>query len=130
MIRRLTLVRRRPEFGREEFADHWLGLHAKIAAQLPGLRGYRINLSVQTDPPPRWDGVAELWFDSIEAGRTAMGEGPVAERLRHDTRKLLAEWEPFFLEEHVIVPPPEAPLDRAPRAGCRVSVSWETRPGG
>jgi len=105
MIRRLTLVRRHPRFTREQFAEHWLGVHARIAAQLPGLRGYRINFVVEREPAPSWDGVAELWFDSIEAADRAMGEGPVAERLRRDTRELLAAWEPFFVEEHVIVAP-------------------------
>jgi uncharacterized protein (TIGR02118 family) len=106
MIRRLTLVRRRPEFTREQFAEYWLNVHARIAAELPGLRGYRINLSLPTDPSPTWDGVAELWFDSIEAALRAVDEGPVAMRLKRDTRKLLAEWEPFFVDEHVIVQPP------------------------
>lgn len=105
MIRRLTLVRHRREFTREEFVEHWLGTHARIAAQLPGLRGYRINLAVPTEPPPSWDGVAELWFDSLEAAQEAMRRGPIAEQLRKDTTTLFVEWEPFFVDEHVIVPP-------------------------
>jgi uncharacterized protein (TIGR02118 family) len=108
VIRRLTLVRRNPRYTREEFAEHWLGRHARIAAELPGLRGYRINLTVERDPGVPWDGVAELWFDSVEAADAAFGEGPVAERLRRDTGELLAEWHPFFVEEHVIVEPREA----------------------
>ena len=109
MVRRLTLVRRNPKLTHAQFAEHWLKRHALIAAELPSLRGYRINLVVDRKPRFKWDGVAELWFDSIEIADAAMGEGPVAERLRRDTRELLAEWEPFSVEEHVIVSLPNEP---------------------
>lgn len=103
-VRRLTLVRRHPSFTWEQFAAHWLDVHADIASELPGLRGYRVNIAVERDPGAAWDGFAELWFDSIEAAEQALSDNPVAKRLRRDTQALFAEWESFFVEEHVIVP--------------------------
>lgn len=49
----------------EEFLDHWLNVHAKLAEKVPGLRGYVINpIDRREFPDSPIDGFSELWFDS------------------------------------------------------------------
>ena len=43
MVKLIAFLKRRPGIGKEEFARRWVESHAKMTAQLPGLRGYRIN---------------------------------------------------------------------------------------
>ena len=45
MIKMVVLVRRRPDLGQRAFADYWTHRHAPLAAQIPGMRGYRINVA-------------------------------------------------------------------------------------
>jgi uncharacterized protein (TIGR02118 family) len=105
-MRRLTLVRRNPAFTQAQFVEHWLGEHAALAAQLPGVRGYRINEIVEAPPEFPWHGVAELWFDSADAAKQAMASDPAGTTLRRDTKKLAAEVAPFYIAEHTIIEPP------------------------
>ena len=68
MIKRVSLVRRREGMSRDEFLAHWTGPHADIVCQLPGLRGLRFGIvEAWTPTEAAWDGVGEVWFDSIEA---------------------------------------------------------------
>ena len=45
MVKLIAFLKRRRGVGREEFARRWVESHAKMAVQLPGLRGYRINIA-------------------------------------------------------------------------------------
>jgi len=115
-MRRLTLVRRNPALTQEQFVEHWLGEHSALAQQLPGLRGYRINPVVQAPDGFEWHGVAELWFDSVAAAARAMDSDPAGRRLRRDTPLLAERVVPFFVEEHLILPPPQ-PRSRSVASG-------------
>lgn len=43
MVKLVGLIRQRQDLSVSEFRDHWLETHAKLAAQLSGLRRYAIN---------------------------------------------------------------------------------------
>ena len=104
MVKRISLARRRPDLTRAEFAAHWLGPHSDIARSIPGLRGYRINLS--RDPDSVWDGVAETWFDSEEEAVAAFNTEPIKGLMTADRPKFLDEVIVFIADEHVVVEPP------------------------
>ncbi len=107
MIKRVSLVRRKPGMSREAFLAHWMGPHADIVRQLPGLRGLRFGVVQRWTPDDAaWDGVGELWFDSIEAADRAFAAEPHATRLREDRLKFLGEAQSAFVEEHTAVAPP------------------------
>ena len=107
MIKRVSLVRRKPEMTREAFIAHWMGPHAEIVKQLPGLRGLRFGVVQRWTPDDAaWDGIGELWFDSIEAADKAFAAEPHATRLKADRAKFLGEAQAAFVEEHTAVPPP------------------------
>lgn len=101
MIRRLSLVRKRPELSREEFLALWTGEHVELAKRLPGLRGYAIHLLDGEDPP--YDGIAVTTFDSREDAERAFATPELAEGLARTRDDFAASVEVYFAEEHVIV---------------------------
>lgn len=101
MIRRLSLVRKRPELTRDEFLDRWTGEHVEIAKRLSGLRGYAIHILDGEDPP--YDGIAVTTFDSREQAERAFADLELAEGLRRTRDEFAASVEVYFVEEHIIV---------------------------
>ena len=80
MIKLVFCLKRRPEMTREEFQAYWYDKHAPLVrshAEVLGIRRYvqvhtvshPLNAAIQASrgTPPEYDGVAELWFDSLEA---------------------------------------------------------------
>lgn len=70
MIKLVYCFRKRPGMSDEKFARYWHEVHAPLGARIPGLR--RFVQSRALEPPgdarrPDYDGVAELWFDDLEA---------------------------------------------------------------
>jgi uncharacterized protein (TIGR02118 family) len=101
VIRRLSLVRKRPELTRDEFLARWAGEHVEIAKQLRGLRGYVIHI-LDGDAPP-FDGIAVTSFDSREDAERAFADPALADGLRRTRDEFAASVEVYFVEEHIIV---------------------------
>ena len=101
MIRRISLVKKLPGLGRDEFLARWTGEHVEFARRLPGLRGYSI-LILDSDAPP-YDGIAITTFDSREAAERAFAEPELAEGLARTRDDFAASVEVYFAEEHVVV---------------------------
>jgi uncharacterized protein (TIGR02118 family) len=107
LIKRISLVRRKEGMSREEFLAHWMGPHAEIVRQLPGLRGLRFGVVQRWAPADAaWDGVGELWFDTVEAADAAFGTEPYASMLVEDRKLFLGEAQSSIVEEHTEIPPP------------------------
>ena len=71
MLRRLSILVRKPSQSRQEFARAW-EFHGTLVKQLPGIRAYQQNHVLEEwdagQPPPfRIDGIVELQFDSMDA---------------------------------------------------------------
>jgi uncharacterized protein (TIGR02118 family) len=80
MIKLVFMVRRREGITREEFQRHWKEEHAELVkrhAELLRIRRYVQTHARETDlddaiagsrgsEPRQYDGVAELWWDSID----------------------------------------------------------------
>jgi uncharacterized protein (TIGR02118 family) len=107
VIKRVSLVRRHPALSREQFLEHWMGTHADIVKGLPGLRGLRFGVVDEWTPvEDAWDGVGEVWFDSIAAAQAAFAAEPYHSRLSADRKVLFSETQACFVTEHTAVPPP------------------------
>ena len=121
MIKLVFCLRRLPEMSREEFQRYWREQHAPLvreAAAALGVRRY-VQAHTLTTPvneglrrgrggPEEYDGVAELWFESLEAlaAAGATPEGRAAgRRLLEDERRFidLARSPVWVAEEHTIV---------------------------
>lgn len=101
MIRRFSLVRKRPELSTDEFLARWTGEHVDIAKQLPGLRGYVIHILDGAAPP--YDGIAITTFESREDAERAFADPALAEGLARTRDEFAASVEVYFAREHVIV---------------------------
>jgi uncharacterized protein (TIGR02118 family) len=121
MIKLSFCLVRLPHLTREAFQAYWLGTHAPLVASVADelqIRRYvqthslspevQQGLRASRDAPPEFDGVAELWFDSLEA-MAANGARPearaAATRLLEDERRFidLPRSPLWFSREHVIV---------------------------
>jgi uncharacterized protein (TIGR02118 family) len=102
-VKLIALVTRKPGLDPAEFASYWREVHAPLAAAIPGMRGYRIN--VAGDPgemaPAPYDGSAEIWFDSREA--MAAGLGSPQGRIAGDDTAHFAASVTFLVTEETVV---------------------------
>jgi uncharacterized protein (TIGR02118 family) len=85
MIAAISMMRRRSDIGLDQFRRHWLDPHGVLTAGLPGVRRYIQSHCLDapgTNALARElavDGFPQLWFDSIEARRTAYTSPRIAE---------------------------------------------------
>ncbi len=70
MIKLVYCITRKPGLTDEQFFHYWKNIHGPIGARIPGLRrlvqSHRISIPGDRRAPD-YDGMVELWFDSIEA---------------------------------------------------------------
>lgn len=114
MLKQITWFPRRPDIDAEAFASHWRTRHAQVVCDLPGLRRYVQN-HIPDGAPPGLDGIAEVWFDDIEAMRANAGH-PALERIRDDERNFID-----VANMDAIVAEPETIIDGA-AAGAKLLV--------
>jgi len=107
MVKLVYCITKKAGCSDEEFFHYWKNIHGPIGARIPGLRrlvqSHRV--SVRGDKHSSdYDGIAELWFDDIDA---------LLEARESDEWKASSEDEAHFIdhskvaylvsEEHVIV---------------------------
>ena len=121
MIKIVFCLRRRPDLSREEFQTYWRTTHAPLVsehAEALGIRRYvqvhSVDDAISTAiagsrrSPEPFDGVAELWLDSLDAliasGSSDAGRAASAALLDDERRFIDLERSPLFLaEEHVVI---------------------------
>lgn len=97
MIKFVGIVTRRPGMSREEFLRYWREVHGPLAAALPGLRRYVQNPPLELPGrEPRYDGMAELWFDDLDSLRAAF-RSPQGARVRADEAQFIDQARSFAL---------------------------------
>ena len=85
MIKLAFTLHRLPELSREQFQTYWSETHAPLVAEHAKALGIKRYVQLHTSDtetnealrasrgaPEPFDGIAELWFDSEEAFRSAM----------------------------------------------------------
>jgi uncharacterized protein (TIGR02118 family) len=120
MVKLVFCVRRRPELTREECQRYWRENHAPLVrrhAEVLGIRRYvqthtldtpaNAMLQASRGGPEGFDGVAELWWDSLDdlalASSTPEGLAAGAELLEDERKFIDLANSPLWLaEEHEI----------------------------
>jgi uncharacterized protein (TIGR02118 family) len=103
VIKIIALVQRNDDLSFEEFVNYWQNHHAKLVAQLPGLRRYVQNPAIDLRGRERpYDGCAELWYDGMDDVRAA-AQSPEAERVRQDEPRFVKTIDWFLATEHAII---------------------------
>jgi uncharacterized protein (TIGR02118 family) len=100
VIKRVALVRRRPDMSAEQFWAHYTGPHAAIVKRMPGLRRMVLSRAVG-DQVTEWDAVGELWFDSTTAVKRAFEDEQILAELRADRSLFLGASEVVIVEEEM-----------------------------
>jgi uncharacterized protein (TIGR02118 family) len=70
MIKVVYCISKKPGLSDEAFFDYWQNIHGPIAIRLPGLRRLVQSRALRLPGDVRsgdFDGMAELWFDDVEA---------------------------------------------------------------
>jgi uncharacterized protein (TIGR02118 family) len=74
MIKLVYCISKKASLTDEEFFQYWEHVHGPIGARIPRLRklvqSHRVTI-VGDAHQPAYDGIAELWFDDMEALLTA-----------------------------------------------------------
>ncbi|WP_103727664.1 EthD domain-containing protein [Novosphingobium sp. HII-3] len=122
MIKIIFCLRRRPSLSFTEFQSYWRDRHAPLVAQrapILGIRRYVQNsmfentalqpaIAARKGEVPPYDGVAELWFDSVEAiqavGNTPEGRKAGRELLEDERRFIdLPRSQLFYYQENAVL---------------------------
>jgi uncharacterized protein (TIGR02118 family) len=108
MAKMISFLTRKDGLSVEAFQDYWANHHGPLAAKIPQLRHY-VQCHVRGSAyhagrNPRYDGVAETWFDDFAALR-ASGETAEYRVVRADEANFLEPGAIRFIvaQEHVIV---------------------------
>ena len=107
MIKLVYCVNRKPGLSDEDFFHYWEHEHAPIGARIPGLRKLIQSHSVTVPGDarsPDYDGMAELWFDDVDA-LLAARQSPQWRASTEDEENFIdyTRVAYFVSEEHVIL---------------------------
>ncbi len=95
MVKYIICVKRKAEMTHEEFAAYWRNHHSVVVKSVPEftrhvrkyVQCHLVSGAIPLGVAPDYDGVAELWFDSVEALETAFREPRYLEIIRPDELK-------------------------------------------
>jgi uncharacterized protein (TIGR02118 family) len=109
VIKRASLLQRKPGISHEEFVKHWVETHAPMARACPGIGRYTLTIvksaATRKDVAPyeiQVDGIAEMWFKS-QADFDAYQASPATKRLRDDGATFIGREIDFVAEEKVVI---------------------------
>jgi uncharacterized protein (TIGR02118 family) len=112
LVKRMSILTRRPDITAERFRDEWFGFHAEAVQKFPNLMGYTQNLVIDrggadlTNSAPYEqvpaDGIVELWFRSVEDVQTAFCS-PAAEVSQRHALDFIGTITTYLVKTHVIV---------------------------
>lgn len=111
LIKRMSLLKRRPDVDEATFEREWRVEHARLVKLTPGVKGYRQNLVIGREAvkgiPCSYDelpidGVVELWFSDTDALNQAFAS-PQGVTLMEHAKTFIDEITTYMVETHVVV---------------------------
>jgi len=103
MLKVVVLCNRKAGMSREDFAKYWLNIHAAKSKKIHGLRKSTVNLlSPEGGGEGLYDGIAELWYDDMDAWRKAL-ESPEGKESGKDADNFIGKMLVFYAEEYNII---------------------------
>ena len=103
MVKRISLVWKRPELSHAEFRRIWLGEHVEYAKQLPGVREYTIDF-VTDGPKDAPSAVATLRFDTRDALEAAFSDPSLKDNLMRTREQFAQEVQVVIVDECAVIP--------------------------
>jgi len=110
LVKGVFLIKRKPGMSLTDFRQYWKEVHGPIVLKLPGLRRYvqcHALDSFYKDREPRFDGVAQIWFDNTQAMERMMASREFKEESWPDGAKFIDQSSimSFVAEEHRVIWP-------------------------
>lgn len=101
MIKLVNLVSRKDDYTHEEFVERWMGEHAEMAKDLPGLQKYVTSLPTAPEHSD-YDGIVELYFEDMGALKAAF-DSDTGESVNADAAEFIdmEQGPTMFVEEQV-----------------------------
>ena len=110
LVKGVWRMRRKAGISLDEFRRHWIEIHGVIASKIPGVRRYvqsHVIDEAYSYAEPRWDGVAQLWWDSPDALTESLKSPQFAEDMRDGAEFIDGDSISFFLaQEYEVISPP------------------------
>jgi uncharacterized protein (TIGR02118 family) len=104
-VRYIAVLTRKDAMTFAEFRSYWLDTHVELALRTPNLLRYRACPAIAglNDDVAPFDGLAEMWFESLDAFRESFDD-PFWEELRNDYYGNFAMGRlQFVVEDHVVL---------------------------
>ncbi|QQQ62576.1 EthD family reductase [Paenarthrobacter ureafaciens] len=98
MIKVVAVLKAKEGLSRDEFLYKWNVEHPVLVRKLPGLRRYRQNPAIEHHKEWPFNGMAELWFDSVVDVKTAYAGAEARELFEHE-HEFLADMQWFLADE-------------------------------
>jgi uncharacterized protein (TIGR02118 family) len=111
MIKLVYCITKKAGLTDEEFFRYWENIHAPIGVRIPRLRklvqSHRVTVPGD-ERQPDYDGIAELWFDNVEA-LLAARQSQEWKASTEDEKKFIDHNKVayFVSEEHIILDEPK-----------------------
>jgi uncharacterized protein (TIGR02118 family) len=106
-VKVLSLLTRKPGIDVASFQSYWRTIHGPLAAVIPQTRRYvqcHVRPSGYSDGrAPRYDGVAEVWFDDFDAVRESANADGYRDIRADEPKFLTVPFPVIFASEHRIV---------------------------
>ena len=108
MVKGVWQLKRMAGMSLGDFRKYWIEIHGGLGRKLPGLRRYVQSHLIDEAylySEPRHDGVAQLWFDNLDALRTAF-DSPAGKELSADGANFIdpSLLRNFVAQENVVIP--------------------------
>lgn len=99
-VKRMSILRKRPDVSTETFQEQWFNLHSILAARLPHVSGYRQNIVLDGPRDDQGnmmvDGMVELWFPDNESIDAAFSSD-IGNTLMMHAKEFIAEISTFIV---------------------------------
>lgn len=111
LIKRMSIINRRPGVDDETFKREWWEVHAEHVLSMPGIEGYKQNLVVERSiergqealyEEMPIDGIVELWFRDIYSLEAAFSS-PNGQRTMAHAKKFIGQISTFLVNEYEII---------------------------
>ena len=92
LLKRVSFIKRKPGLSPEEFSHYWRDVHGPLALQMPGIRRYvqcHVTPQAYEKGEPAYDGVAQIWFETMADLQYAMNSQEYKEGAQPDGLKFV-----------------------------------------
>ena len=129
MVKSVVFFKRKAGLSVSEFHDYWRTRHPEVVLKLPGVRRYvqsHTLKSIYRKREPAYDGIAEIWNDSLDAVRAMVGD-PHYQAVKADEAQFIdgRSMGGLVTREHVIVDGPAAAVKSVEFVTRRPDLSAE-----